>query len=473
MLARRRALSCIAVLATIGCNLDNPGDVPPRAQLYFPNAIALSPHDPNTPAESLLVANSNFDLRYRDGSIQSYALDALEQALQDSNALNPADRPSGCESGPGPACILEPSVPIGERGTPFQSEAWIGSFSSALAMASDGSAVFIATRTDDTLSFVTRGGGGALIGCGDHACTARVSDDTSPRSKPLAWPGNPVAIVTGPMSQWADPGQTVTGEYVMVAHRSGAVSLFTYRADLGPLALTLIDVLEGLPTVLTEMAYDPSTKLVHMSIAGLTSLRVLARVGVAIPELADGADAAAAARLYDAGVIGLTGISSGNDSRDLTFIGAAPNAGAGLAQDRALVLSTEPSALLVVDVHGDGTPAGTGRVERTVAVAAGPQRMVSGVIDGRPIAVVACFDARQLYVIDLSTMLTRSVVPNLSGPFDLVLDEFRKKVYLTDFRSSVIRIVDLAPALEPGEGSGLPVRVVATLGRPQILPELQ
>jgi hypothetical protein len=460
MLARRRALSYIAVLATMGCNLDNDGDAPPRGSLYFPNAIALSAHDASTPASHLLVANSNFDLRYRSGSVQSFSLDAIASQL----AL--PGRASGPEN------IIEAS-------SAFVEEAAIGSFSSAMAPSSDGSVLFVATRTDDTLSMVGLAAGGRVSSCNGTACNARVAADAAQRSKPLVWPGNPVGVIAGPLSHWSGPERSISGDYVLVAHRTGAVSLFVYRPGAvgdAPGDLVLLDVLEGLPQVLTEMAYDPGSGLVHLSVAGTSGVKLLARVGVAIPAPTPGAasvEPAFTARLYDAGVVELQGTSTGNDSRDLAFVRAVPTAGAALAGDRALILSSYPSALLVVDVDPTRNQPSAARVERSIALGVGAQRIVTGTLGGRPFAIVACFDARQLFVIDLNTMIVRSVVPNLSGPFDLAIDEARRLLYLTDFRSSVIRVVDLAPAADASTDSAKPVRVVATLGRPQVLPELQ
>ena len=111
------------------------------------------------------------------------------------------------------------------------------------------------------------------------------------------------------------------------------------------------------------------------------------------------------------------------------------------------------------------------RVKRTAVVGAGASRVTTGVLGGRPTAVVACFDARALFVIDLQTMLTRSVVPNLSGPFDLELDEERARVYVSDFRSSVIRVIDLG-ALTDSQGEAS-AAVIATLGTPRVLQELR
>ena len=451
----------LILFALLGCNLENEGDLPPKAKLYFPNAIALSPHDASTPPAHLFVANSNFDLRYRNGTILTLSLDRLDQQLA---LCPPAPRCAVTESCPPPPDCTIPTDSV------YDSEVLIGSFSTALAMASTGSALFVSTLTDEGLSYM-RIDGDDLVSCGDgHACSSRVASSSGQHADELAWPGNPVAIISGPLSDWvpAERGDVGPGEYVMVAHRTGEVSLLLFRPGDPDGELVLIDVIAGFPETLTKLKYDPTTRLAYMSIAAGSGTKLLARVGVAIPEGAD----ATQARLYSAGLLELTSIQTSNDTRDLAFVPAFPPAGAALAEDRALVLSSEPSALLVVDLNPARNPIYTAHVDRAVEVGAGPQKVVTGVLDGRPFAIVACFYARQLSVIDLGTMLTRSVVPNLSGPYDLVLDEARKLLYVVDFRSSVIRVVGLKPVVEP-DLFDQPVRVIATIGTPQVLPELQ
>ena len=85
--------------------------------------------------------------------------------------------------------------------------------------------------------------------------------------------------------------------------------------------------------------------------------------------------------------------------------------------------------------------------------------------------MVSSFDAREVAVVDLRTMRTRSMRPNLSGPFDIELDAARRYVYVTDFRSSVLRVIDLAPLLV-GDADGS-LRVIATVGHPRVIQELQ
>jgi hypothetical protein len=449
----------LAALALLGCNLENEGDLPPKATLYFPNAIALSPHDASTPPAHLFVANSNFDLRYRNGTILTVSLDRLDEQLAD---CAPAPRCSVLEFCPPPPDCTIPTENV------YDSEVLIGSFSTALAMASTGSALFVSTLTDEGLSYM-RIDGDNLVACGEgQACRSRVASGTGQHADELVWPGNPVAIISGPLSDWVPAERAEAGEYVMVAHRTGEVSLLLFRPGDPGGELALIDVIAGLPETLTKLKYDPTTRLAYLTLAAGSGSKFLARVGVAIPEGAD----ATAARLYSAGLVELTSIQTSNDTRDLAFVPAFPAAGAALAEDRALVLSSEPSALLVVDINPARNPVYTAHVDRAVEVGAGPTKVVTGTLDGRPFAIVACFYARQLSVIDLGTMLTRSVVPNLSGPYDLVLDEARKLLYVVDFRSSVIRVVGLKPVVEP-DLFDQPVRVIATIGTPQVLPELQ
>ena len=132
-------------------------------------------------------------------------------------------------------------------------------------------------------------------------------------------------------------------------------------------------------------------------------------------------------------------------------------------------------------------------------VGAGASRLAAGTLqfegpDGvlyeRQIVVVSCFDGRQLFIIDRIAGTTLSVVPNFSGPFEIALDGPRGLLYVADFRSSVVRIVDLQAVLTVDADSGdraaceqdrtsdahcepTTAAIVATLGRPRVVQELQ
>jgi hypothetical protein len=239
----------------------------------------------------------------------------------------------------------------------------------------------------------------------------------------------------------------------------------------------LTDVMGGLPVQLTQLAFDPQSKLVHFTVLNGGNSKLLARAGVIVPRKGDGSPDVDRAFLYGVSTLALEAVEGYGDTRDLAFIPPLPAAGAAFDGPRALIVSHAPSAMLVADVQQQSSSdasaelPGRGRVEGTVVVGAGASRIATGIINGRPIAVVSCFDSRELFVIDLPSMLTRGVVPNLSGPFEVVLDEARQLVYLADFRSSVIRVIDVSPV--SADVSTKPVRVIATVGAPRVLQELK
>ena len=62
---------------------------------------------------------------------------------------------------------------------------------------------------------------------------------------------------------------------------------------------------------------------------------------------------------------------------------------------------------------------------------------------------------------------------NLNGPFELAIDSFRKRLYVADFRSSVVRVLDLGPVVAEAFGDRTDAPLVGTLGIPKVVQELQ
>jgi hypothetical protein len=367
----------------------------------------------------------------------------------------------------------------------------ITSFSTAIGLSSDGRYLFAATRTDSSLIYMhvdaEAAHPGDVLSCkGDEiTCSMRgerLPDPLGTGGEALSWPPDPEALVAGPLSDWqTDQATPVDGDFVLVAHSgitsggvpSGAVSLFVLQPGRGgqPAKLSLASALTGLAGALPGISYDPITRYAYMPLAAGGSPKLLTRIGVAVTTNSDGKVDFNGTRPFYADELFLDGAAPFSDTRDVAFLPAVPNAGVALAQDRALIVSQQPSALLVTDIDPTRNAPGTAQVKATAVVGPGATRVVVGDFDGQPLAIVGSFGSRELSVIDLSTMLPRAVVPNLSGPFALALDEDRRLLYVDDFRSSVIRIIDLAPALDPE--STETVRVVATLGKPRVLQELR
>ena len=106
-------------------------------------------------------------------------------------------------------------------------------------LSDDGNTLFSATRTDTNLGSLqvdAAASGDDVLGCGGESCPvlARHGEDlTSNDDKhtQLAWPAEPVMILTGQLSAIADGADDASGDYAIVAHRGGTaaggeVSLF-------------------------------------------------------------------------------------------------------------------------------------------------------------------------------------------------------------------------------------------------------
>jgi len=457
MPAGARSLFCAAVTLALGCNINNPGDEPPRGLLYFPNALVLSKHAADEPPRYLFVANSDFDLRYNAGNVQAYSLERLEPKVR--------------------ACASKPDCEI-EPADVFEDEVLVGAFSTALALSPDGAHLFVSTRTEGALDYidvdasqdkdaVLRCGTGQR--CGQHSAPPG-TDLLKDNHESVTWPADPQGILSGPLADWVPEDASISGDYVLVTHFDGHISSFVFDPGRKP-PLQLTSVLGGRPGPLTRLAYDPTTRLVHVASASSGAGGLLDRVGIGVPRDEAGSYHPELASVYEAGVLALSGTPPTSSTFDLAFISAISGAGVALSENRALIVSQSPSALLIADVDETRNPPNLARVERSAVVGSGASRLAVGLFPDHPLAVVGSFNARELTFIDLATMQNRALIPNLSGPYAMAIDEARKFLYVADFRSSVLRVVDLTPLLEP-VGDPEP-RVVATVGHPHVLQELR
>lgn len=455
----RRVVCALFACALQACYLDNPGDAPTPGTLYFPNAIALSRGADGDAARYLFVANSNFDLRYKAGSLQ--ALDLAELA----------ERIDACPTSE-PCTIDTADLLAGE--------VLIGSYSTGLAVTADGNRIAISTRTEDSLGYVKLDAdaaplpdGPGVLRCADGqpspcGLAARGPDRRADDGEALDWPREPAAVFAGRLADF-EPSLSMPDdrdEYVLVAHRHGPVSLFVEQGD----ELVLTDVLAGATPFAASLAFDPQTRFVYAALAQYaSSSSVLTRVRVEVPEGAGRPELRAFVTppgfvRIDTDVV---------EPRDLAFLPAIPGASSALSTPSAVVVAGRPSALQLTDLPDasvDDQPDSV-RVKDEAVLGFGATRVATAIVDGVPLAVVSSFDTREVAVVDLRTMHMRSMRPNLSGPFDIELDAARRYVYVTDFRSSVLRVIDLEPVLV-GDADGS-LTVIATVGRPRVIQELQ
>lgn len=152
---RRYALlfTVCAVSALGACNIDNQGRTPPAREIYYPITAVLSPAAPGDEPPFLYVANSNFDLRYNAGSLQSFDLDAIADAI-----------PDDCVN-----CVVDSLDDI------LVDEVRVGSQAASVAVTPAGDRIFVGIRADSNVTTVNVDPDKGTLSCGGTGAFARCS----------------------------------------------------------------------------------------------------------------------------------------------------------------------------------------------------------------------------------------------------------------------------------------------------------
>lgn len=269
------------------------------------------------------------------------------------------------------------------------------------------------------------------------------------------FPGQPETVAVGKLSELGvdDPAR---GEhrFVLIAHEAGDLSL---TVDDGVRAPTLESVLKGFATRPTSIALDRQRKLAYVS---FSSVSHISRVGVTLHPERRADEPGARELLFESSQILLPGLSQPRDVRDLAVDPADP--------DRLFaVVRGQFGAPLeaIAFLRLDPSTSNEARLIDAVRVGAGPSKFEHVQFpNGRSFLLVSCYDERSIYIIDASTRELEFVVRNIAGPHELAFDGARQLLYVTDFRLSVLRVVDLAGLIDRAQPSP---RVVATLGSPR------
>jgi hypothetical protein len=452
------ALSSLVWLAfaacVAACNLDNLGDPPPRADIYLPTGLGLSAQTPDQPPRFLYLINSNFDLRYNRGSLQAFDLERLNERVQ-----------SQCGAMPGLDCQIASQDLLVD-------EVLVPSLATTFTISADRKRFYVAARAEPSLTYIDLdedADGDAVLRCDDseRRCSEarQRGADAAQSPRALTLPAEPVGMVTLPAAQ-ADATTDMTdapGGFVLTAHRAGQVSLFY---DDGSAPPTLAHVVQNLPLEPTAIVFDPGTRLAYLSVyarGGLTGLsRLLSRVGVTVQGSLD------ASFLYDAGALAIDGVAAQRDTRAVTLNPADPR--------QLLVASRDPSALLYIDIaRNDANELPTTNVtaRHLASVGTGPSRMALGRLGDHDIVAVSCFDGHSLYILDALSADVLGIVHNLNGPFELAIDSARRRIYLADFRTSSVQVIDLSPIVQDPDSPRTDAPIIATLGIPKVVQELQ
>ncbi|MET0342560.1 MAG: hypothetical protein ABW252_16260 [Polyangiales bacterium] len=533
-LAKRRALGgTLALLLTASaplaaCNLDNPGVSAPEGTISYPVAVALSREER---PRHLYVANSNFDLAFSAGSVQSYDLDRLVQAIDQQ----------GCRALERGTVMLDGGVLVVPDQTgagPVTSDAGVGDDAGTVDAVPPGS---IALPPDYTATSGYKNARGVLCDGRDPAAWQFDPSEVArrgalpPRVRCCFEERNLIDDLRRseqPIDSFATGlavSPTNDRVYVPVSSRARLLYLDanadgtlgcggeTGRCRRGPApgdadddpnekfpgqpASLLVGTLgqlgattgAGAPDGTTFIAtahelggfalfVDRGTPVLESAVTGLP----LRPTGLTLNPTERLLYLATAGDINYLSRLGVRFTPTGTEGeaapRELLFRTSQVTV-TGFAQSRdirdvafdprhperlyALVRGLQESLAFL---EHDPSVSSNARLVDAVRLGAGPSKVEYVDIDGRGFLLVSCYDARSVFVIDADRRAVVGVVRNLAGPFEMTYDAARKLLFVADFRASVVRVVDLAGVTDKREP---PPRIIATLGLPRFSGGLQ
>ena len=360
----------------------------------------------------------------------------------------------------------------------LRGEVAIGSFSDGLGVATNGRRLYLPVRSDANLTYIDVNEEGQL-NCGGgfgtrHTCAAPYRSGSIELVNPsvsLGLPADPVDVYVGdlaadfaPASSPDDPA--FRGDYILMAHREGKASMFFDQLRPGgpepqkrPRLAATIDELAPEQVTIT---YEPGAKRAWIPSAEVAAI---VRLGIGI----DGDPTQS--YLFNAGTLFVSGLDNGRSNRDIRF---DPRPG----RDLAYIVARSPEALLVARSNVAG---GDLNMLGQISTCRDPSRLQVAEVPARGgsvlLAFVSCFLARSVQVIDTDKFQGITILTNISGAFEFVIDAPRLLMYTADFSTSVLRVADLRPLVAClDSGSDGPEecspQLLGLVGLPQPVSEL-
>ncbi len=442
-MSRVRILTCLLATTAVAsaCEIPNPG-VPLRpGDLSFPIAVAVAPpQTPFSPSRFVVVAGSNYDLRSNQAALMSLDLDRIQAELDRRRAI-PRGTTGSCED-------TTRECFVGNADAFIASQVFIDSFASGLTFSPQGDRVYLPIRSRADLTWVDFNSADGSLDCGQTETDFRCDDAHRTTTveegcaRTLTLHGDPNALIAGSMSDLTDDPAEVGLDWLLMVERSGSTgsaALYLDRREGGTRRPVLTHILTGLPPDAVNASLEPGTGLTWINLASPISTRAqreLPLVGVSIDPNHRECSAA-----FAAGRVQLGGVATGFDSRDIAWTG--PDA------RFAHVLSRLPESVITIDQDGVALTPGDAAVVDVDAVGFGPSRMASATIDGEDILVATCFDARNVSIMRTDPVEVTAVVAGFDGAYELAIDPVRRWAIVGDFKTSVVRIIDLAPLTSP------------------------
>lgn len=463
----RLVMTATCVIAASSCYTQRAGTAPPTNLFYFPVGLATS-----RGGNLLYAVNSDFDLQYSGGTLQSYDLFTIRRHAAELVSANltggtpPADIPfvnpwmPGCHEGAG----QQGGLPLGETcAPPVRSASYvlrsavIGAFATDLQLSVSGTRLFMPVRGDASLTWAdvaaddpNATSADGTIQCdqlADGRCDANHHAGNNPdeigNTRHLAMPGEPFGMA-----------QSEDGSAIVITHQTDTkTSLFCSNCgDGGHPAMEF--VLDGMPTGgngITAVPHDPDAAPASLRPAFLQTSRANAELDLlryysddeSVPQ-----DSSSVHRpfIQKETAYALTANAGGNDSRGIVIDRTPRLACKAKAQSDAdkklcgqrparVFFANRTPASMVYGEIGELSPLdGTYDPDRlvilgNVPLSAGPSKIyMAPIVDAAGNyelrLFIVCFDASTIFVYDPDTQAVESVVYTGPGPFAMAFDPF-------------------------------------------------
>ncbi len=432
-----------ALLGLAGC-FGSGGISPPGNEFFFPTGIALT-----SDGRYLLVANSNFDLRYNSGTVDVVDLQRAETAIAACPGRRCIDDFGGLAARDENEFLLAGDTVV------------IGSQVTDLALSPDGARAYATVRGNGSLTWFdvdeAAAPGARVLSCfDDRSPGVRTCDSVHEiiRTGDLWLPAEPYTLLAH-------------GSWVFTGHAdSGNVAVFDVSEGREPV---LVRVLDFFPEGVNGFAWQPGSgpaddpeNVWYFAVSRNSARLYPFRISHPSRQAGEGP------AVSTAPAIQIATNSPGNDSRSIAF---SPDG------TRAFVSNRAPPSIVVIDttLRPDGTPAGVNLA--TIELDHGPSKLVvqplSEVRDPlsevRYVVLVVCFDAEEIFVVDPELMAIVNVFKTGAGPHALVPQPEPDpaagrpyRAYLANFGESTVWVLDFDPA------SPNFARPILSIGTPEI-----
>jgi len=417
----RRALTAVVTagaLCCAGCLIGRSGVQPPDDDLHFPTAAALSPDGGH-----LVVANSNFDLAYRNGTIVLVDLDAVASHVD----ACPVD---GCEPVDASEFILE------------EDTVEIGSFASLMTASPEGPRMYVTVRGDTSLTWFEvddSAAPGRRLTCFDPDSPPKNRKCDSDHRVSSGLPPDPHDVTVVRRRHPTEGGGDVVADWLFVTHlTSGKISVLRHEVEEGldrdlPPSLVLVSesFADGVSAVVEHPLYEDLFYVPTRHASFIYTFRFTSDVD----------NHEQTTRLVLGPTISLDVLADGHDNRDLAFSADG---------DAAFATNRSPNSLVVVDTSLDDWGWPRNRVVGLVELDSGPSMVTTWQPEGRDDQWVyaTSYNGARLHVIDPFLRRPVDVIHTGNGPHVFVTDPGRLLGYLVNFVESTISVVDLDPDSE-------------------------